>query len=651
MGRPYLKELSELPATLAWSGTYELDSLSSTIRAVASHPLLVVGSGGSVSAAYLVARLHQSFARLPARVITPFEFILLPPDQLSAVLLLSGSGSNPDIINAAKHAATAEYPVVAAVVARTGSPLVSLLRGYRYGYCVEFAPPSGKDGFLATNSLLATVVLLTRTYGSVFNQNATPVTIPTVDHDVDSRALDRPLLTVLAAGWSWPAATDFESKCNEAGLGTVVCTDYRNFAHGRHYGLERRSRNTTVVAFVSPDCESVASATLKGLPSEVPVVRVSTESADATGAIELLLQTFELVGRIAARGKIDPGQPRVPDFGRKLYHMDIARLRRPKRARALERSERVDCWIRRKVGMGPWISASNEDRGGWRAEYEAWAALQRNANFGALVFDYDGTVCEADERYGYPNPIVVTALTRLIEAGLLVGVATGRGGSVCEALRAVLPPSHWPQVTVGLYNGAVLTTLAQDQPALNPTGPIRAVEELFAASSLLNVLATFKAFGPKQLTVSEKVPLPVGRLRQIVIEVLATKPDLAGDVWIHESGHSVDLICCGVSKMAVVDHLSAQLLAMLPDDNRKVLTIGDQGGLGGNDFALLSRSHSLSVHRVSSPLDRCWNLAVSGRRGSLAFTDYLNAMHRRPASEAFGLGIEELELGITAVKP
>ena len=49
-----------------------------------------------------------------------------------------------------------------------------------------------------------------------------------------------PSLVVLAAGWSWPAALDLESKFNETGLSTVVCTDQlsrRNFSDEDRVGL------------------------------------------------------------------------------------------------------------------------------------------------------------------------------------------------------------------------------------------------------------------------------------------------------------------------------------------------------------------------------------------------------------------------------
>jgi hypothetical protein len=59
---------------------------------------------------------------------------------------------------------------------------------------------------------------------------------------------------------------------------------------------------------------------------------------------------------------------------------------------------------------------------------------------------------------------------------------------------------------------------------------------------------------------------------------------------------------------------------------------------------LLSHSHSLSVHKVSSLFDQCWNLARPGRRGSRAFIDYLEAVAPREAGgNIFRFDLDSLE--------
>ena len=96
----------------AWPGMLIGVALSSAlalvlhwpVETIASRPLLVIGSGGSVTACHLIAKLQSEHPRQPVRVLTPYEFLLQPADGLSSVLLLSAGGSNRDILRAASKA-------------------------------------------------------------------------------------------------------------------------------------------------------------------------------------------------------------------------------------------------------------------------------------------------------------------------------------------------------------------------------------------------------------------------------------------------------------------------------------------------------------------------------------------------------------------
>ena len=67
--------------------------------------------------------------------------------------------------------------------------------------------------------------------------------------------------------------------------------------------------------------------------------------------------------------------------------------------------------------------------------------------------------------------------------------------------------------------------------------------------------------------------------------------------------------------------------------DNEVLRIGDLGSWGGNDFDLLNQGLSLSVDRVSSNLDTCWNLGPPGSKGITTTMQYLRALF--PADGAF----------------
>lgn len=270
-------------------------------------------------------RLHNSFARLPAFVLTPYELFLRASDDVSAVLLLSAGGGNPDIVNAARHVCQATYPLVGAIIGRTGSPLAAQMQGCRDARNLELELPVAEDP-LGANSLLATVTLLFRGYASVFNVDRVEVETPRLSPEIEGRALDSAIFCVLAAGWTFPAGHHLTSECNEAGLGTAMLTDFRNFAHGGHHVLARRGDESTVVAFIDADCRAVAVATLKLLPPNVRTIVVETEKRGSAGAIGLLMLSMELVHRMTAQATGDRGQRPAATFGKDLYRMDVSKL-------------------------------------------------------------------------------------------------------------------------------------------------------------------------------------------------------------------------------------------------------------------------------------------------------------------------------------
>ena len=106
MGRPYSTEMHSLPATYRWARTADIGSFKEAVAAVQGLPLIIVGSGGSLSACHLARRLHESRARLMAHVLSPLEFLQSPKPQSAAVMLISAGGSNPDILAAADHASS-----------------------------------------------------------------------------------------------------------------------------------------------------------------------------------------------------------------------------------------------------------------------------------------------------------------------------------------------------------------------------------------------------------------------------------------------------------------------------------------------------------------------------------------------------------------
>jgi hypothetical protein len=147
-----------------------------------------------------------------------------------------------------------------------------------------------------------------------------------------------------------------------------------------------------------------------------------------------------------------------------------------------------------------------------------------------------------------------------------------------------------------------------------------------------------------QVSLIEIKPLPAETLRRMVLEALAAEPEVMEGVTVQSTGLTVDVIARGASKRRVVDHLASRMHSDSGSEMPQVIAIGDQGSIEGNDFSLLSHRHSLSVHRVSSLFDRCWNLARPGRRGTAACIDYLEAVvPREREGRGFAFDIDSLE--------
>lgn len=641
MGRPYAKELSLLPATYTWALNADLTMLESAIDTIRRRPLILVGSGGSLGACAFAAQLQEQNARLPARAMTPLEFVRHPVPQDAGVLLLSAGGRNPDILAAAKHAVSSEYAFVSGLCTRSGTHLKTFLDCHSDAAGLELVGPSTKDGFLATNSLILTCTVLARAFGLEM-----PPSLPAIElvstalvegrtpklqlsailerregSPSPEESLDRRHLTVLSDGWATAPALDLESKWAECGFGSVVLTDPRNFAHGRHVGFARRSGETLLLglelASPSNGPTSVLTRTLGRFPPGCAIAVLRSPLTHAVGSLDLSVRVLLLTGLIGQRRGVDPGRPSVPLFGRALYRSGIpqaARCRTP----PLE-----DLWIQRKVTPLVWSQVPEATRDSWRTQCKAWQAAAEASPLGGVVVDYDGTLSE-NPRFP-PSEEVGHALTRILRAGLLLGVATGRGDSVLPALRSIIPRDKWEFVTVGMYNGAVRILLTDDMPldSEDDLAVAAAADLLRASPTLARVAHVVRR--PQQLSLRPRMPLPSGLLPRFVLEALhrsiAPLP-----LRITASGHSVDVIPSTASKLRVVEEMTSRLREKSPDLALAVLSIGDQGQAGGNDFNLLAHPLGLSVDKTSSTFASCWNVAPPGQGHSRALVSYLNAI-------------------------
>jgi hydroxymethylpyrimidine pyrophosphatase-like HAD family hydrolase len=614
MGKPYKSELAELPHTYRWALSLEYAPLKDRIDGLATYPLVAIGSGGSQSTATLVADLHQTKFGQVAKADTPLSAgSYLKLLRRPAVFIVSAGGMNPDILGIARAVVESEPASLIAVCATRNSPLARVVKGFSRGFCFDFEMPTGKDGFLATNSLVALSVTALRGYG--YDANDLPRSFG-VARQVsgrsgkkkqlrgDSHLLSVRHLIALHGPQSRSAAFDLESKLVEAGLVSVQLADYRNFAHGRHHWLAK-NHDSAVVALASSEETVLAERTLALLPRDIPSMLIASQASSYASWVELQAAVFDLVQRFGDARKIDPGRPGVPEFGRRIYHLNVFR-----RSKSTLRSTAID---RKKKS---WSRIDAEYSQQLDFAFAAVCEKFRKAKFHGLILDYDGTVCDHVDRFDAIPEAMGEALNRIVEAGFLLGIATGRGKSVRQALQAAITKSTWRRVQIGYYNGGLIAGLEDDTQPVTNCG---IAPELQTASDALNEFTRPQfelSIRPQQITVEARITMDVRQLWSRVAQRLEEAG--VNGVKVVASTRSVDVVPESTSKLALVRALEKER------PNSTLLCIGDRPCWPGNDAQLLTQDFSLSVDEVDGNPSGAWNLAPAGVLGAAALRFYLS---------------------------
>lgn len=600
VGRPYSEEMGELRETYEWAGRAPIDGLSGFVGRCAESPMYAVGSGGSFTSATFAAALHQQGGSM-SKCVTPLEFVWNARlDESASAMIVTAGGNNKDIL-ASFDKASSVLSETGIVCTSTKNALIRRASGKAFVHALR--PPSGKDGFLATNSLITTMVWLARAYTEALSL---PYELPKFDRlappaaDEFKKARRARTLLILHDDWGKSAAVDAESKMAEAGLANVQLADYRNFAHGRHNWLDKAGDKTCVVAMITPKCGRLAARTVELIPGSVPVVNLCTEFDGPVAVMDLVLQVFRLVGFFGVLRGIDPGRPGVADFGRKIYSLGLSGW-----TDVLTDLEKLA--LRRKFGSVGGSEAAVRAR---QKALRGFVSKMLKQKFGAVIFDYDGTLCDEERKATGPAAEIGSMISGLVRRGVAVGVATGRGDSVRDQLRRLLPRKHHAGVLVGYHNGAEIGDLS-DSGVPDPSAPPDGALHSSFNAIVRGGFAGRASVSPMQISLRSPRPDPAEIQRRV--DKLRK-----GHIRVVESGHSVDLLARGVSKLALYQRLAEQMSA-----GREILCIGDRGRRPGNDHELLGTEHSLSVDEASEDPSRCWNLLPAGVRGEAGVLHYM----------------------------
>lgn len=631
MARPYAEEMAILAETFEWATSTNIDALRQAVRTAGSAPLRAIGSGGSLTAAHALAAFHQAFTSRLAAVSTPLEAVSEPLEPGVSTWLLSAGGGNVDILAAAHALIFREPRQLAVLCGRVDSPLADLCREHSFSDLLLYPSPAGKDGFLATNSLLGFVSLLARAYATEFGSSEYwDETVACVRRFAGDRTAElaewqeatvplwsRPTTVLLHGPATRIGAIDLESKFTEAALGNLQLADYRNFAHGRHHWLAKRADVSAVLAFVTEGDRPFADRTLALIPSDIPQGRLFFPGNTTATGLSSLLAALRIAGWAGVIRGIDPGRPGVPEFGRKLYHLRLPRTQNKKIGGL---SPRDAVAIARKAGVEPVRLAKAVELQEWRTALDCFRARLAEARFDGAVFDYDGTIVDTRERFSPPQADMAAELIRLVEGGAWIGIATGRGASVRRDLQKVIPAPLWQRIIVGYYNGAEIALLSDDSTPDGKAEPTEILRPLAAALGTQHEISKVAKQTTRtyQITLEATRVLPEGRLWDLAHQVILMTG--AHGVTVTRSSHSVDIVAPDVSKLNVVRRLRSLT------NEAPLLTIGDRGRWPGNDFELLQEPFSLGVDEVNVDPKTCWNLARPGQRGPTATLDYLRSI-------------------------
>ncbi|MBP5089993.1 HAD hydrolase family protein, partial [Pseudomonas chlororaphis] len=455
MGKPYTAELDALPSTVKWCFEQSIDSLQRYLSRWMGEYACFVGSGGSYSAAYAAAELREIAHGSPTRSLTPMELSAKARfTPSSKVMLLTAEGRNPDILAAASYARQSDMSC-AALTLTSDNPLTRWASESGSTRIFAHDMPWGKDGYLATNTLIATVILL---YRALFPEARSKAFLKELFEERSLRLLrDRFLqdarlegmrgcnFIVLHDPMTKSFAIDLESKLSESAMAKVEVADYRQFAHGRHLQLASTTERIAVIAAHSAEAGPLAQATLALFPSSVQVfqLEVPGKEPDELVVAGLVMATL-LTEAIAAMMHQDPGQPLVPEFGRAIYRLDSSQFYQgpplPGNRHHLAALRKFD---HRRV--------TEEELSTATVAAEAYSAKMHAAVYKAVISDFDGTLCNAEDRYHGMCPKTAQALTRLMEEGLILSIASGRGDSLQESLRKAFPAEFHKSIWVGYY--------------------------------------------------------------------------------------------------------------------------------------------------------------------------------------------------------
>ena len=637
----FSQKLDLLPATAELTLAADVDALSKRLDESRNSTVVAVGSGGSAVAAEYLALCRSTLGRGPTLVQTPMALTLGYFGLEGCDLwLFSAGGDNPDILAALQAGLMRSAQSITIVTAAPDSPLVEAAR-LSNATVVVTPRAEPKDGFLATHSLLGAVLALAKASSFLADeQNASveerrlleackkclgsDVRAAMRDRLHSSRTADALILLYdprLAA-----AAVVIETSLWEAALLPVQRTDFRNFAHGRHVWLAQKGERALLLALTCRESHAAWSEIASQLPVSVHQSSLEYGGCSRFDGLLAILDALIVVEAIGDLRGVDPAKPGVGAFAPPIYES----------AALMNLSVQLSPPVRQKRSIVALQDDPSSQSCDLPAAHAAMIERLLSVKFGGVVLDYDGTIVGTEKRLDPPEEEMISKITELLDAGLVLGIATGRGGSAGEILRDALPKHLQSAIVMGYYNGAHITRLSEDirdnLPASHPS--IQRAVAWARSHPELFVEPNFKD-SRVQATIDAHL---VHSGSAFLAAFEAASFDGREQVKLVQSRHSFDLCLVEACKTKVVAAVQQELA-----DGSAVLCIGDCGSRQGNDHAMLGLPFGISVDHVCHREHAGWSLFGSQCTGPKALLRILSAL-RKSEDQGFYLDRESLSL-------
>lgn len=617
------QKLKTLPHTIRMAAEGPLAGVAAALRAGRGMPTIAIGSGGSAVTAEFFGRCRSTLGLGVTMVMTPMDFVVSTEEWKGwDIWLFSAGADNPDIAAAFTAAVGSGASFIRLMTVNADGATV--LKAEHHENAETFVVPvyERKDGFLATHSLVAMVTGLLLASDRLSEKPQGPSLFTQFSEDCEAELLSGhagQLVADFQAGDTIIMAHDpqcrtmatlIDTSLWETGIAPVQTTDFRNFAHGRHVWAARHPESLFMLSVTAIASRDIWAPIGAALPAGIRRGQADLGHAGRFGTALSVIKGLVIINALGALTRTDPGKPGRGEFAGAIYDnralTELADMITPS---ATHKVRSVNLHDSPSSGECPVHQAGRD-----------WALTLTATAIGGIVMDYDGTIVTTRERLKPPADEIVSEIERLVDAGLQVGFATGRGGSAGEMLRSVLPARIHDEVTMGYYNGGHIRPLGVDikidQP--QPHTGIVAVGDWIASSGILRSEAGMKR-GAIQLTVNH---LDLGDSDTFLSELRGHPDVVNGSVEIVSSHHSFDIFPKGTSKRAVVSAVQSRI----QDPIAQILRIGDSGSASGNDYSLLSEQPSVSVDKVCGEVDGCWTLFGDSHKGPAALLRVLRAL-------------------------